>query len=256
MLEPLEKAILVAIDRLTRGTYMSTDSHAVAEELQQAGYELPPLMVYGRLFGRLRDDGYLVPATTLMAGGRAVHVELSGFGREEARANSDPMEEVHANARRLLASDAFAVAFPGAFASWAEAERLLFGENPESQLATIGFKCRDATQAFATGLVEKYPPTTPEADAARVKNRLKAVIETHKPQLGERRAASLDAMVALWDADVDLVQRQTHANEKGGQPLTVHDGRRVVFLTMFLMIECAAVLEEIEPSSETPGRAN
>jgi hypothetical protein len=247
MLDPLEKAILVATDRMTRGTYMSTDSDAIGQELEHMGHELPPRLIYGRLFGRLREEGYLVPATAIMAGGRAVHVELTSFGREEARADIDPMEEVHADARRLLASEAFAVGYPGAFEPWAEAEQLLFGHDPESQLATIGFKLRDATQAFAAALVEQYKPSREERDPTRVKNRLKSVVETYKSQLGDRRAAVLNAMVDLWDAGVDLIQRQTHANEKAGRSLTVNDGRRVVFLTMFLMIEFASLLDEIEP---------
>jgi hypothetical protein len=232
---------------------MSTDSDAVAQELEQMGHALPPDLIYGRLFIRLRDEGYLVPATTVMAGGRAVHVELTSYGRETARADLDPMEEVHAGARRLLASEAFSAAFPRAFGPWADAEGLLFDDQPETQLATMGFKCRDATQAFAAALVEKYPPERPEPDATRVKNRLRAVIETYTAQLGDRRAAVLDAMANLWDADADLIQRQTHANEKGGQPLTVNDGRRVVFLTMFLMVEFATIFDEIEPPPPARG---
>ncbi len=52
-------------------------------------------------------------------------------------------------------------------------------------------------------------------------------------------------MLDLWDADVDLIQRQTHANERVGKPLNVNDGRRVVSLTMFLMVEFATILDDI-----------
>ncbi len=121
------------------------------------------------------------------------------------------------------------------------------GIRPESQLATVGFKLRDATQAFAAIFVEQYKPAREEPDPTRVKNRLKSLVETYKSQLGDRRAVVLDAMVDLWDADVNLIQRQTHADEKARKPLTVNDGRRIVFLTMFLMIEFASLLDEIQP---------
>lgn len=45
----------------------------------------------------------------------------------------------------------------------------------------------------------------------------------HKPQLEKRRPALLDALVKLWDADVALIQKQTHANEQDVS-LTVNDG--------------------------------
>ena len=156
----------------------------------------------------------------------------------------------------MFASEAFERAYPGAFKPWAAAEALLFGEDPESQLGKIGFNLRDATQAFTSALVEEYPPGTPEPTVTQVTKRLKAVIDTYRPRLGKRRSKSLDAMVNLWDADVDLIQRQTHANEKD-KPLTINDGRRVVFLTMFLMVEFATILDDMDegppPATLEPG---
>ncbi len=246
VLQPLEKAILVAIDRITRDRYTSTDSDEVAGELKAMGFELPAALLYERLFGQLRDAGYLGDATTRTGGGRVVHVELTSYGREVAREDADPMEEVHLAMRRLFSSVLFAKAYPGAFGPWAEAEKLLFGDQPESQLANIGFNCRDALQAFAGEFQERYPPDEPDPDPTHTKNRLRAVIQTYKPRIGERRAAMLDRVLDLWDADVDLIQRQTHANERPGKPLNVNDGRRVVSLTMFLMIEFATILDDMD----------
>lgn len=246
MLQPLEKAILIAIDRITRDNYTSTDSDEVANEVTAMGFELPAEMLYERLFLQLREASYLGPATTRTGGGRVVHVELTHYGREVAREDADPMEEVYMAVRRLFGSKQFSKAYPGAFGSWSRAEKLLFGDQPESQLANIGFNCRDAVQDFAGELQERFPPDEPDPDPTHTKNRLRAVIATYKPRIGERRTTALERMLDLWDADVDLVQRQTHANERVGKPLNVNDGRRVVSLTMFLMIECATILDDID----------
>jgi len=249
VLEPLEKAILVAIDRLTRGKFVSTDSDEIAAELQAEGRELPQKFPYERLFLKLRDSGYLAEATTRTGEGRVIYVELTELGREVAREAGDPAEEVWSDARRLLGSELFARAYPGACTPWADAASRLLGDQPETELAQIGFNCRDAVQAFAGELQTRYPPAEPDPDATHTKNRLHAIIETYKDRIGKRRMAVLDAMLTLWDADVDLIQRQTHANERAGKPLTVNDGRRVVSLTMFLMIELATILDEVDDAS-------
>jgi hypothetical protein len=246
VLQPLEKAILIAIDRITLDNYTSTDSDEVANEVRAMGFELPAEMLYERLFLQLRDASYLGPATTRTGGGRVVHVELTHYGREVAREDADPMEEVYMAVRRLFGSEQFSKTYPGAFGPWTRAEKLLFGDQPESQLANIGFNCRDAVQDFAGELQERFPPDEPDPDPTHTKNRLRAVIETYKPRIGERRTTALERMLDLWDADVDLIQRQTHANERVDKPLNVSDGRRVVFLTMFLMIEFATILGDID----------
>lgn len=246
VLEPLEKAILVAIDGITRGRFESTDSDAVAAELRAEGRELPPKLPYERLFLDLKDRGYLVPATTRTGGSGVIFVELTEQGRAVARDGRDPAEEIWSDVRRLLGSERFAKTYPGAYAPWADAADRLLSDRPESQLAQIGFNCRDAVQAFADELQAHYPPTEPDPQATHTKQRLRGIIETYKTRIGKRRTAVLDAMLRLWDADVDLIQRQTHANERAGNPLTVSDGRRVVSLTMFLMIEFAAILDEMD----------
>jgi hypothetical protein len=241
-LRPLDRDILVVVHRLA-GDYGETDSDAVADELVRMGHQLPPALVYRRLFGDLRDAGYLKPTTTISAE-RVVLVELDSLGREEVEAEADPMEQVYSHARRLFGSDAFAAAYPDAFQPWSEAERLLFGDDPQAQLATIGFKLRDSTQAFATALVNEHKPPDADLEIAAVKNRLRSVISMHKSQLGKRRPAVLEALVKLWDADVALIQRQTHANEQDVL-LNVNDARRVVSLTMFLIVEFAAIIDEL-----------
>ncbi len=257
MLEPLENAILVAVDRLTRGKFISTDSDEIAAELQAEGRELPQKYPYERLFLQLRDNGYLVRTATRTGEGRVIFVELTELGRGVAREAGDPAEEIWSDARRLFGSELFAKAYPASYTPWAGAVRRLLGDRPETDLAQIGFGCRDAVQAFAGELQMRYLPNKPDPDATHTKNRLRAVIDTYKARIGERRAAVLDAMLTLWDADVDLIQRQTHANERTGNPLTVNDARRVVSLTMFLIFEFATILDEMDdgppPATLEPG---
>jgi hypothetical protein len=250
VLDSLELAILIAVDRLTRETHGETDSEAVGELVEQMGHELPAEMIYGRMFMSLRKEGYLAEVTTRTGGGKVVMIELTPQGRAAARADVDPAQEVYAENRRLLSSEGFAAAYADAFKAWAEAEKLLFGDSPETQLATIGFKLRDATQSFATALVNEHKPPGVETSVTAVSKRLKSVIDMHKAELGTRRPKVLEAMMKLWEADIDLIQRQTHGNERG-EGLMIGDGRRVVSLTMLLMVEFATILDEVEPPSAT-----
>lgn len=107
---------------------------------------------------QLRDDGYI---DAYFAGGMTVgQLKLTREGPEVAR-NIDPFEQVLSEALRGIASDRFAQAFPGAFEPWANAERLLFGDDAEAQLTTIGHKAREAVQGFATAMIDTYGGTQP-----------------------------------------------------------------------------------------------
>jgi hypothetical protein len=92
VLEPIEQAVLVVIDNLTRGTLESTDGQAIANELTKMGTDPPNRLILGRLISHLKDEGYLKDSTYISAGG-AVFVELNGQGREQAGANADPFQE-------------------------------------------------------------------------------------------------------------------------------------------------------------------
>jgi hypothetical protein len=156
-----------------------------------------------------------------------------------------PAERVEDHTRRLLESDAFRESFPAAFERWADAEALLWRSNSEREWTTIGFKAREATQLFATALVAEHDPADVDPDVTRTKNRLRSVIGLYREKLGSSRGAMLDALLAHWDATVDVIQRQTHGQEKGNEPLTWLDAWRVVLHTAVLMHEIAATLEEM-----------
>jgi hypothetical protein len=61
--------------------------------------------------------------------------------------------------------------------------------------------------------------------------------------LGEKRAAHLKALGDYSEATVALAQRQTHGNQKEGEPLTREDARSGVLHVAVVMFEFARALE-------------
>jgi hypothetical protein len=100
--------------------------------------------------------------------------------------------------------------------------------------------------------VQRYEPPGVNPSPSAVTARLRAVIDLHWPRLGDRRSDMLDALVSCSSATVDVIQRQEHGEQKGNEPLTWLDGRRVVLHTAVHMVEIAATLEE---ASEPPQAA-
>jgi hypothetical protein len=132
--------------------------------------------------------------------------------------------------------------YPAAYEKWAEAEALLWGDDRERELTTIGHKCREAMQEFGSAVVSRYAPPDAETNAAFVKKRTGAVIADLLPGLAETQASLLKALGAYSNATLDDIQRQEHGAQKEGEPLTWDDARRVVFHTGFVLSEFAAVL--------------
>jgi|ERR1700722_6652086 len=243
MLDPLEIAVLVAVERLTRGTYAGTEGKALIEELARSG-QLPENNVLHRLTMRLRDEGYL---KAYFGGGGEMHnVELTHRGRDAAQ-TMDPFDRFYGESRRSLGSEGFAAAYPGVYQPWAEAESLLWNDDPESHLTTIGHKVREATQAFATALVETHRPPDVDSNPINVEKRLGAVIAMYMEKLPNSRRLILEGLGNLWESTNGLIQRQEHGAQKEGEKVTWDDARRTVHLSMFLMIEFVTVFEEIPP---------
>ncbi len=233
-------AILQAVDRLTPDGYGETDGEAIEDQLHRAGQGVPPGLEFARMFMKLRDEGFL--KAYVMGGGRPVQVELTGFGRQAAR-EAGGFEQGYSVARQLIASDSFAAAFPRAFGPWADAEGLLLGDDAEAQLSTVGHKIREAAQAFASTAVDRYGADDPPSDVKLVKKRLGAVIAHNRNSLSDAKRKVLEDLGDLWESTVDLIERQEHSAQKEGEPVTFEDGRRIVMLTMFLMIEFVTILD-------------
>lgn len=148
-----------------------------------------------------------------------------------------PTQQVEEETKRYLESDAFQRSHPEAYRKWAEAAELLWASDSQQQLTTIGHLCREAMQAFATGLVDRHQPPGVATDRAGDVARIRAVLDQHRPRLGTTAAPFLEALLAYWGTVSDLVQRQEHGAQKEGRPLVWEDGRRVVFQTVVVMFE-------------------
>jgi hypothetical protein len=241
-LTPLELDLLVAIDRLTRDSYLPAEQDDVFAELARMGVQVPNATWLHYAAQQLRDDGYI---EAYFAGGMTiVNLKLTREGREAARTIFDPTEKVLAESRAQIGSEAFAAAFRGAYEPWADAAKLLYGENAAAELTTIGHKVREASQAFATAAIATFGADDPPEDVKLVKKRLGAVIAHNRDYLSDQKRKVLEDLGDLWESTVDLIQRQEHAGQKEGEPITVEDGRRVINLTMFVMLEFATILED------------
>lgn len=193
--------------------------------------------------GDLRDliEGGLLRVT----GGETFELCADAFDAYD-RAHRDADAPVAAQQRLVVervASTAFAARHREAAIKWRDAEALLWADDSVKSLTTIGHLCREAMQSFVTRLIELHNVTTvAEGNPARTINRLHAVIDARKAGISSRTIALLNALVDYWKAVNDLVQRQEHGEQKGGDDLTWEDGRRVVLYTAMVMIECDGAL--------------
>ena len=132
-----------------------------------------------------------------LGGGFSFYVTPDGFSHygERKRQSREPAQQVEHEIVTYLDSDRFQSAYPGAYARWREAADLLWGADSGRELSTIGHKCREAIQEFATALVERHQPPEVETDKAKTRARLSAVVTLRRPQLGETRSDLLDALI-------------------------------------------------------------
>jgi hypothetical protein len=170
-------------------------------------------------------------------------VTPEGFAR--VRDSTEPLERQENTVRRYLHSEGFRESFPSVYKKWADAEALLWQDDYDDQLSTIGHKMREAVQDFATTLVEEHGPPDVNTSVTAVSARVRAVLSMYQPKLGERRRELVLALIDYWSAAVDVIHRQTKGEQKGNEPLTWLDGRRVVFHTASVMFEIAAILEDL-----------
>lgn len=154
----------------------------------------------------------------------------------------EPTADVETQIKRYLDSDEFRVRYPTAYARWKDAAELLWGEDSEQELSTIGHKCREAMQNFATELLALHEVDDANPDKAKTRDRFSAVVNSRRSELGARKSEILDALFNYWKATENLIQRQEHAGQREGESLTPEDGRRAVFQTAVVMFEAARTL--------------
>jgi hypothetical protein len=205
--------------------------------LQHPGLPGRQLVVYEGDVDALEAAGLLLVAHA--ARSRAFDVSPLGFrAYEELQRRSDvPAQQVEEEVGRYLEADAFQRKYPEAYRKWAEAAVQLWATDSKQQLTTIGHLCREAMQAFAMALVDRYQPPDADQDKAHEVNRVQAVLSHQAARIGTTTAPFLDALLGYWKTVSRLVQRQEHGGQKAGRELVWEDGRRVVFQTAIVMFE-------------------
>lgn len=92
-------------------------------------------------------------------------------------------------------------------------------------------------QEFADELAGHVKVSDIPSDKARTVARIRGVFDAKVSSATTREF--LDALLAYWGTVSDLVQRQEHAGQKEGEPVTWEDARRVVFQSLSVMYEIA-----------------
>jgi len=145
-----------------------------------------------------------------------------------------PPHRVEATVKSYLSGDPFRSVYPLAYDRWTQAEEKLWQGSSSASLSSVGHLCREALQEFTAVLIQGQPNPPPKE---RTVARLRAVIANHAGSCSDSVAASLDALIVFWGTVSDLVQRQEHAGQKEGAPITWEDARRVVFMSFYVMYE-------------------
>ena len=154
---------------------------------------------------------------------------------ELVKMRAGAVASVESYVRSHVDEGAFRARHADSYSKWELAEKALWSSDSTIQLTTIGHHCREAMQHFASELVERHKPSDAPSDPSKTVGRIRSVIHLRLTSESVRELA--EALLGLWGAMSDLVQRQEHGAQKEGIPLVWEDARRVVFLTLVAMSE-------------------
>ena len=100
--------------------------------------------------------------------------ESLGYYAELRNRLNDQTDELEHDVHRYLDSPEFRSRFPSAFERWSEAASLLWESETDSELSTIGHKCREAIQEFVTTLlmIHGVDDANPNKAMTRIGSRL------------------------------------------------------------------------------------
>lgn len=173
--------------------------------------------------------------------GTALTVDVSPQGyalyKEMKLRSGQPWREVESTVMDYLNAEPFRERYPEAHQKWSQASERLWSSDSERELTVVGHLCREAMQAFATALVDRYRPAGVDQNRQHDVARIRAVLHLHRDRLGSTIFPFLDALLTYWGTVSDLVQRQEHGAAREGESLIWEDGRRVVFQTANVMFE-------------------
>lgn len=148
-----------------------------------------------------------------------------------------PIERIQTNIRGYLDFQDFRSGYEEAYKRIVKAEELLWSSDSPENFSIIGHLCREAMQEFADELYHKVMGERSTEEKNKDLNRIKAVIASNKSKIGDKVSVFLEAQYELWKSVNGLVQRQEHAGQKEGEPITWEDARRIVFQTINVMYE-------------------
>jgi hypothetical protein len=195
--------------------------------------------VLGGDVGELNGAGYIRYGSHAWGDhGIPFTITSEGFRAYEELRERDPdaSAAIEQEVRRYL-DGSFQSRYPAAYERLAAAEQMLWQADPSSDFTTIGHKTREATQQFATALVDRYAPPGVDPDPAKAKSRLRAVVDARRDALGTAKAELLTSLAEYHDGVNAVIQRQEHGDQKPGEPLTWEDARVAVFHTAILLHE-------------------
>lgn len=159
------------------------------------------------------------------------------YYKEMKLRSDDPFQEIESTIMSYVNAEPFRSRYPEAYEKWKQASDRLWSSDSERELTVIGHLCREAMQAFATALVERFQPPEVNQNIQHTVARIRAVLDQHQSSIGQTNRSSLDAMLAHWGTANDLVQRQEHGAQREGEALVWEDGRAVVFRAAYIMFE-------------------
>ncbi len=196
-----------------------------------------------RLTGHMRDievlrDYNLINLSYGPKGTPSFYVTPIGFKfYESIKIADEPVGVVENEYRKYMSSDTFREVYSEAYSKWVQSEKLLWGNDSQQNLTTIGHLCREAMQEYTEVLIKKNKLEITDPLKANTVSRLRSVIATHKSRIGDTIYNFLYALIPYWGTVSDLAQRQEHGSEREGGQLTWEDARRLVFQTLVLFIE-------------------
>lgn len=99
--------------------------------------------------------------------------------------DAEPVQQVEREICGLIESEGFSERYPDARQKRLPAAQGLWHADSVAEATTIGHLCREALQAFATALVERFQPDGVPTDRAKDVARIRGVLEVAKAHFGE-----------------------------------------------------------------------
>ena len=238
LLEQLVEAAL-NVDRLDRQPFQWATWDDASTRVVHRGFSSLG-QGWGEVRVALEDIEVLFARGLIVSSGRrdSFHISPEGYAYYDRRrrGQGSPILRQQQRVKSLIEGEGFRSRHPEAYRRWARAEEMLWSDSSDETYSQIGHLCREAVQHFA---IESLGGDRSVADhpIEKSKSNVAAVLKPVAESVGGTRADGLEKLLYYWGAVVDLIQRQEHAGQKEGEPITWDDSRATVLLTMVAMSE-------------------